>query len=134
MSFQVHLTFAGECEAAFRFYERVLGARDLYFMRYGDSPAAAGVPPAWRDKLVHANLTLGDKQLAGADVAEGYERPRGFYLLFTAATHADAERIFAALADGGAVHMPLQPVFWAPLFGVVTDRFGVPWEITATAA
>ncbi len=131
----VHLTFAGQCEEAFRFYERTLAAEKLYVLHYADTPAAADVPADFRDKVVHATLTIGDYQLAGADVApDRYERPRGFYLLYTAASHADAERIFAALADGGTIHMPLQQTFWAPAFGVVVDRFGTPWEITASAA
>ena len=131
----VHLTFAGRCEEAFRFYERTLGGTRLFLMRWRDSPAAGDVPADFGDKVVHATLTLGDAQLAGADVpAAGYQRPCGFYVLFSAATRADAERIFAAFADGGEVQMPLAQTFWSPAFGVVVDRYGTPWEITVTAA
>ncbi|HEX8950368.1 MAG TPA: VOC family protein [Polyangia bacterium] len=135
MPLSVHLTFAGECEAAFRFYEQLLGGAGLAMFRWGDSPAAADVAPEWRDKLVHASITVGGHALAGADVpGDGYERPRGFYLLYAVAARAEAERIFAALADGGEIVMPLAPTFWSPCFGVVVDRFGTPWEITASAA
>ena len=131
----IHLTFAGQCEEAFRFYERTLHASKLFLMRYSESPAAATVPADFADKLVHATMSLGDAELAGADVEPAhYQRPRGFYVLFTAATRADAERIFAAFADGGEVHLPLAQTFWSPAFGVVTDRFGTPWEITVRAA
>src|SRR6185312_574084 len=110
MRLSVHLTFRGECAAAFRLYERVLGGRDLRTFRWGD--------------------TLGAYELMGADVAaDHYERPRGFYVYHAVDAHADAERIFAALADRGEVLMPLQQTFWAPVFGVVVDRYGVPWEI-----
>ena len=131
MKLSVHLTFAGQCEAAFRFYERVLGASDLRMFRWGDAPGN-DMPAEW---LVHASLTLGGYELMGADVAAAqYERPRGFYVYHAVAARTDAERIFAALADGGEVVMPLSQTFWSPCFGVVVDRFGVPWEITATAA
>jgi PhnB protein len=127
----VHLTFAGTCEQALRCYERVLGGTGLYVLRYGDSPAGADVPLEMRDKVVHATLTIGSLELAGADLApDRYQRPQGIYLLFSAGTRADAERIFAELADGGDVKMPLQATFWSPAFGVVVDRFGTPWEIT----
>jgi PhnB protein len=129
MRLSVHLTFRGECAAAFRFYERVLGGRDLRTFRWGDAPGAGDMPPDW---LVHASLTLGAYELMGADVAaDRYERPRGFYVYHAVDARPDAERIFAALLDGGQVVMPLQQTFWAPLFGVLVDRYGVPWEITA---
>jgi len=131
MKLSVHLTFAGQCETAFRFYERVLGGSALRMFRWGDAPAN-DMPADW---LVHASLTLGMYELMGADVAAAqYERPRGFYVYHAVATRDDAERIFAALADGGEAVMPLQQTFWSPCFGVLVDRFGVPWEITATAA
>jgi PhnB protein len=131
MQLSVHLTFAGTCEEAFRFYERVLGATSLTVLRYGDSPAASDAPADFRDKVVHATLRFGHYQLAGADVQPtAYERASGFYLLFSAATRADTERIFAQLAEGGDIKLPLQSTFWSPAFGVVVDRFGTPWEIT----
>ncbi|HUJ57151.1 MAG TPA: VOC family protein [Kofleriaceae bacterium] len=127
----VHLTFPGTCEEAFRCYERVLGGSRLAVFHYGDTPAAADVPGDFRDKVVHATLIVGAYQLAGADVDPArFERPAGFYLLLSAATREDAERIFAQLADGGAVKMALQATFWSPAFGVLVDRFGTPWEIT----
>jgi PhnB protein len=128
----VHLTFAGHCADAFRFYQRVLGGTDLRTFRWGDAPGSSDMPADW---LVHASLTLGGYELMGADVATAqYERPRGFYVYHAVATRADAERIFAALSDGGSVVMPLSQTFWSPCFGVLVDRYGVPWEITATAA
>jgi PhnB protein len=127
----VHLTFAGNCEPAFRCYERLLAGTGLYVLHYGDSPAAASVPADFRNKVVHATLTLGGYELAGADVApERYERPQGFYLLFKADSASEAERIFGELAEGGDVKLALAQTFWSPAFGVVVDRFGTPWEIT----
>ena len=122
----------GRCEEAFRFYERALGGKIVTMLSYGASPAQADVPAEWRDKIVHANLLLGGRQLAGADVLpEQYRSPAGFYLLLDAAGVTQAERWFTALAEGGAVRMPLQKTFWSPAFGVLVDRFGVPWEVSA---
>jgi len=131
MRANAHLTFRGECEAAFRFYEQTLGGQLITMLRYGDSPMAASVPPDWRDKIVHATLSLGDGSLLlGADVEpEHYQQPRGFYVLLTVATANDAQRVFSALAEGGRVEMALQKTFWSEAFGVVVDRFGVPWEV-----
>jgi PhnB protein len=130
MEFAFHLCFAGECEAAFRFYERVL-AGSLTLLTYADSPAAATVPPEWSGKVVHATLSLGNRHLAGADVLpHQYKPPQGFFILLNPATLAEAERIFTALAEKGTVQMPLQKTFWSQAFGVLVDRFGVPWEIS----
>jgi PhnB protein len=129
----VHLTFAGNCEEAFEFYVRVLGAKLDALLKYGDSPAAAEVPSEWRSKVVHATLSLGGRQIAGADVLPAqYERPRGFYLLLDAASPKEARRAFDALAEKGTVAMPLQKTFWSPAFGALTDRFGIPWELSAS--
>jgi len=129
MRLTTHLTFGGDCAAAFRFYERALGGKLETVVTYGETPLAGSVPPAWRDKIVHATLNIGEAVLAGADV-EGYERPRGFFVLVNTRDAAEAERVFAAVSEGGRVTMPLQQVFWSAAFGVFIDRFGVPWEVT----
>jgi PhnB protein len=135
MEVEVHLTFCGQCEEAFRFYERTLGAKIGLMLSYGNSPAADGVAAEWRDKIVHANLTLGDIVLAGADVRpEDYEKPGGFCLLLGVESPAQAEQVFRALAEDGVVRMPLQKTFWSPAFGVVVDRFGTPWEVSCRQA
>jgi PhnB protein len=132
MRANIHLTFKGECEAAFKFYERTLGGKIGLMLAYGDSPAAGDVPSKWRDKIVHGSITVGGQLLSGADVrSEEYERPRGFYVLLSVDSAAEAERIFHALSVNGTVEMPLQETFWSPSFGVLVDQFGTPWEISA---
>jgi len=127
----VHLTFAGQCREALEFYRQLLGG-DLTLLTYGESPAADQVGPDWKDKIVHATLSLGDRTLAGADLPpERFTTPGGFFLILEPADPAEAQRLFSALAEGGAVHMPLQPTFWSPAFGVVVDRFGTPWEVSS---
>lgn len=135
MDMTPHLTFAGQCEEAFQFYERCLGGKIVTMLAYGDSPAAEEVPLEWRDKIVHATLVLDDKVLAGADVLpEQYERPQGFYVLLSVPDPASAERIFEVLSEAGVVRMAIQKTFWSRCFGVVVDRFGIPWEISCEQA
>jgi PhnB protein len=128
-----HLTFAGRCEDAFKFYERVVDAKIDFLQRYGDSPADGRIPLDWRDKVVHASLTIGDAQLAGVDLPPGeFEPPQGFYVLLSIGDAATAARVFEALAEGGTIRMPLQKTFWSIAFGVLIDQFGIPWEISCT--
>jgi PhnB protein len=130
MNLSFHLTFAGDCEDAFAFYERCLGGTIVTMLRYRDSPMAAQTPPEWQDKIVHATINVGTNALAGADVLpKDYARPKGFFVLLDIDDPSDAERIFHSLAENNAVQMPMQETFWATRFGVLVDRFGIPWEI-----
>jgi PhnB protein len=125
-----YLSFKGECEAAFKFYEQCLGARLGQVFRYGGSPMAGEVPADWSEKIMHGSVTIGDLMLNGGDVApDRYEEPRGFSLSIQISNTDDAERIFRDLATGGKVVVPLAQTFWAARFGMVVDRFGIPWLI-----
>jgi PhnB protein len=131
MQLSPHLHFPGTCEEAFRAYARLLGGRITAMQTYGASPGAERWTPEWRTKIVHAAMNLGERELLGADVrSDEYEKPAGWNLLLAVAGLESANRVFNSLAEGGAVKMPLQQTFWSPAFGVVVDRFGVPWEIT----
>jgi PhnB protein len=124
------LSFDGQCEAAFKFYEKCLGGKIVFLMRYGDAPGAESAPPGWRDKVIHATFALGDHVLQGADnTPETYVKPQGFVISLSIGPVEEAERIFKALAEDGVVQMPLQETFWALRFGMVVDRFGTPWVI-----
>ena len=130
MKLNPHLSFGGQCEAAVRFYEQILGGQIVTMLKYGDSPMADPAKPEMRDKILHATMKLGESTLVGADVEPGqYTPPKGFHLLLGIADPAEAERVFHALAENGKVIMPIQKTFWALRFGVLVDRFGVPWEI-----
>jgi PhnB protein len=125
-----HLIFNGNCEEAFRAYEKIFGGKILMMLKYGEAPGAEQAPPDWRDKIIHATFVLGNASLAGADLtSERYQKPQGFYVIHPVADPVEAERIFSSLAEGGEVQMPIQETFWALRFGVVVDRFGTPWEI-----
>ena len=130
MQVSAYVSFSGQCEAAFEFYERCLGAQPGPLFRYAGSPMADQAPEGWGDKVMHGSVTVGGLVLMGSDVAPGgYQAPTGFSLSLQIQSTADAERIFRDLAEGGAVTMPLEKTFWAARFGMVVDRFGVPWMV-----
>ena len=130
MQMNPYLSFRGECEAAFSYYEHHLGAKLGLIFRYEGTPISGHVPADWQNKIMHGSITFGDQTLMGADVApENYEAPKGFSLSLHSSHVSEAERVFHALADGGKVVMPLEKTFWAERFGMVVDRFGVPWLI-----
>jgi PhnB protein len=124
------LSFKGDCEAALTFYERCLGAEIGPMFRYGGSPFEQSVPPDWADKIMHANVTIGGQALQASDVRPiQYETPKGFSLSLQIKETAEAERVFQELAREGSIVMALEKTFWAERFGMVVDRFGMPWVI-----
>ena len=130
MQLNPYLSFNGECEAAFKFYEQCFGGRIEFIMTYESRPAEYPVPSEWRKKILHATLVVGSQILMGADVLpDRYQKPQGFSVTLGLKDPAEAERIFNALAENGTVEMALQETFWAARFGVLVDRFGIPWTI-----
>jgi PhnB protein len=130
MELSTQLTFNGQCEAAFEFYERYLGGKITFKLTWGKSPVANQAPLEWCDKIVHASLTVGGAVLMGCDVPPGqYEPSRGFSIHLAVNDPVDVERIFNALAEKGIVRTPIQETFWSPRFGAVVDQFGIIWEI-----
>ena len=135
MQVSPYLTFDGNCETAFAFYAQCLGAEPGAIFRYASSPMAAQVPTGWESKVMHGSVTIGGLVLMGGDVApDHYEQPRGFSLSLQIESPADAERVFSELAADGIVKMPLEKTFWAERFGMLVDRFGVPWLINCEPA
>jgi PhnB protein len=129
------LTFNGQCEAAFKFYEQCLGGNIQTMMTWGDSPMADQVPSEWRDRIIHATLIVGETALMGGDAPiDRYEEPRGFSVTIQINEPAEAERIFNALAENGTVTMPIQQTFWTVRFGMCVDRFGIPWMVNCLRA
>jgi PhnB protein len=135
MQLNPYLFFSGQCEAAFKFYERVLGGRIEAMMPHEGTPAAEQVPPEWHKKILHARLTVGDQVLMGSDAPpDRYEAIKGFSVTISVNDPKEAERIFHALAENGTVRMPIQETFWAVRFGMLVDRFGTPWMINCERA
>lgn len=133
MILQPYLFLDGRAEEAIAFYRQALGAETVMMMRMKDSPEPPQpgmVPPGSDDKIMHAALRIGEAILLLSDGrCQGQPEFRGFALSLTAADAAEADRRFAALSDGGQVQMPLGRTFFSPRFGMVADKFGVPWMV-----
>lgn len=130
MKLNPYLSFNDECEAAFKFYEQCLGGKIDSMMTYGDSPMAEQTPPEKLDKIMHAQLMVGDVALMGSDAPpQFFEKPQGFHVSLVFTDPKEAEGVFNALAENGTVQMPIQETFWASRFGMLVDRFGTPWMI-----
>lgn len=130
MQLNQYLFLSGRCEEAFRAYQQILGGEITLMLKHADAPSASHMPAEWRDKIMHACLELGGRKLMGSDVPPGRVKPMGgFCVQVAAAGVPEAERVFAALAEGGEVTMDLQQTFWSERFGMLVDRFGVPWMI-----
>ena len=133
MQLAIHITFNGQCKDAFELYAKCLGGRITTLLTYGASPMASSAPDL-ADKVLHATLQLDGQRLTGVDVRpDAYEKPQGFAVQLNIDDSSQAILIFNTLASEGAVHLPLGKTFWAEHYGVLTDRFGVPWEINCTA-
>jgi PhnB protein len=137
MLIQPYLFFEGRCEEAVAFYRHALGAEVTMLMRYRDSPEpppAGMLPPGCESKVMHTSLRIGESVVMASDgMCTGQPGFQGFSLSLTVPNETEADRLFAALADGGRVQMPLDKTFWSPRFGMVTDRFGVGWMINVAS-
>ncbi|HVN64705.1 MAG TPA: glyoxalase/bleomycin resistance/extradiol dioxygenase family protein [Candidatus Binataceae bacterium] len=130
MELSTYLNFNGNCEAAFKFYEKALGGKIQFMLKCGDSPMAEQTPANWRDKVMHSRIELAGKVLMGSDSPpDHYAGNKGFSISLSFDKPEDAERVFKALAAGAIIGMPLQETFWARKFGTLTDQFGIPWMI-----
>jgi PhnB protein len=132
MLLQPYLFFDGRCEEAIAFYRHAIGAEAAVVMRWKDSPEPppAGAPPLPAEKIMHASLRIGDTTFMASDGrCQGAPAFQGFALSLTAADEAQADRLFAALGEGGQVQMPLSKTFFSPKFGMVADKFGVSWMV-----
>jgi PhnB protein len=129
---QPYLFFGGRCEEAIDFYRKAIGAEVEMMMRFKDAPEKQpGMPDCFEDKIMHARLRIGETIVMASDGScEGPANYEGFSMSITVADEAEADRVFAALGEGGLVSMPLEKTFWAPKFGMLTDRFGVGWMIS----
>ena len=134
MSIEAYLFFNGRCEEALEFYKKALGAEVTMLMRFKDSPeppAPGMVPPGSENKIMHVSFRIGDSTVMASDGhCTGQTNFQGFSLSVTVPNEAEADKKFAALAEGGKVLMPMGKTFWSPRFGMVTDRFGVGWMVS----
>jgi len=132
MRLSTHLGFTGQCEEAFKLYEKTLGGKIQMMMTYGNSPMADQFPADFHNKIMHVSMLVDGQVLMGADAPPGRgAKPQGFTVAISVSDTSQAERIFNTLAEGGQVQMPLQQTFWAKKFGMLIDRFGTPWMVNA---
>ena len=127
MQLDVYVNYRGNCEEAFRFYEQLLGGKITGMVRHKEQPNP-NVPADWGDKLTHARITIGDSVLMGADIPQA-EPMRSAYLSLTVDSEAEAERIYAALTDGGQVFMKMEKMPFANRFAMLRDKFGTSWML-----
>jgi PhnB protein len=132
MDMNPYVSFKGDCEAAFKLYERCLGGRIRALFRYAETPLSGEVAADWQNKIMHGSMVIAGQVLMGADVApERYEAPQGFSLSLQMNGVAEAERVFRELSEGGKILVELEETFWAKRFGIVVDCHGIPWLINS---
>ncbi|MBR1150822.1 VOC family protein [Bradyrhizobium sp. JYMT SZCCT0428] len=134
MQVNPYLFFNGNCEAALKYYEKVLGAKIDAMMRYEGGPADMPTPAEWKKKIMHASFTVDGEVVMASDAFPGdFHQPQGFAVALQVENPADAERRFNALADGGTVKMPFAKTFFSNGFGMCVDKFGTPWMVNCPA-
>lgn len=128
MKLDVYLNYTGNCQEAFRFYERHLGGRITLMMTHGQGPNAASLPADQENAILHARMELGGTVVMGADIPQS-EPMRSAYLTLTADSAQDAERVYALLAEEGQIFMKMETTFFANRFAMLRDRFGTSWML-----
>ncbi|HEY4082311.1 MAG TPA: VOC family protein [Burkholderiaceae bacterium] len=137
MKIDPYLFYNGRCEEAINFYKSALGAEVQMMMRNSDSPQPPPpgmLPPGSENKIMHASLLIGGALIMMSDGdCKGEATFKGFSVSLDCDDEPEAQRAFNALANGGNIVMPLSKTFWAPLFGMVVDKFGVHWMVGKSA-
>jgi PhnB protein len=131
MQLHPYLNFGGNCEEAFRYYEKHLGAKVLEVVKYSDNPDAAKAHPGSETMVLHARLAIAGTDVMATDVPGGrFEPMRSAYLSLALDSTPEAERVHKMLADGGQVFQPMTETFFAHRFSVLRDKFGVLWMLS----
>jgi PhnB protein len=130
MQVNPYLHYDGNCEVAFKFYEKAAGGKIEVLMTHESAPPEMQMPPEWKKKIMHGRITFDGDILMGSDAPPGhFQKPQGFSVTLTVDDPADAEKKFKALSEGGAVNMAFAPTFFAKGFGMCVDQFGIPWMV-----
>lgn len=135
MNVQTTLNFFGRTEEALKFYQHTIDAEVLFLMRFRECPDKSAIQPGTEDKIFHATFRVGSTTLMASDAGcfDGQAETSfdGFSLAIRLDSPKDAERIFKALCDGGKIVLPMASTFFAPRYGIVTDKFGLSWKVIA---
>ena len=142
MNTQIYLFFDGRTEEALEFYKKTLGIEVGMLMRFKEAPADPDMakdpnckPPANPNAVMHSSFKLGDQHVMASDGHVGGKPEfKGFALSLAVNTEAEADKLFAALSQGGQVQQPLMRTFFSPKFGMVQDKFGVGWMVLVNQA
>ena len=130
-----YLNFNGNCAEAFAVYEKLMNGKVIMSSKWGDSPMGDQMPANMADKIIHISMQIGNTVLMGSDAPPShYGKPQGMSVSVAVKTPAEADRVFAGLAEGGSITMPIAQTFWSPRFGMCTDRFGIPWMVNCEGA
>jgi PhnB protein len=130
MQVQPYLFFDGRCDEALEFYKRTVGAKVGMLMRFKDAPDRSMISAGSENRVMHAQVQIGDTTMLASDGRnQGQPKFEGFALTITAKDESEADKLFAALSDGGRVTMPLAKTFFSPRFGMLADKFGVGWMV-----
>jgi PhnB protein len=130
MQVNPYLFYNGNCEAALKYYQKVLGAQIEAILTYDGGPAEMPIPPDYKKKVMHSKITIDGEVLMASDTPPGhFHQPQGFSVALQVEDPADAERRFKALAEGGTVNMPFGKTFFSKGFGMCVDQFGQPWMV-----
>ena len=131
MAFHPYLNFGGSCRDAFTRYQEVFGG-ELVLMKASDMPSDTPPPAGSDDLIMHAALTFDGHLLMASDGDPSSFGPvQGMYVNYTTPEVDEAKRVYEALSEGGTIEMPMEATFWSPAFGVLRDRFGTPWMVSA---
>lgn len=127
-----YLTFGGRCEEALEFYKQAIGAKVEMVMRFDECPdpmPEGMLAPGFEKKVMHSSFWVGNSMIMASDGCNPSSKFEGFSLSISVKDEAEADKVFAALSEGGKVTMPLEKTFWSPRFGMLEDRFGVSWMV-----
>lgn len=137
MTLNIYLNFNGECRDAFEFYRSVFGGEFAIFQTFRNGPPDMGVPEGELDNVMHVSFPIGSSVLMGSDMPSSMGPPPtvggNYSISFSPESRDEADRVFAALSDGGAVQMPMADMFWGSYFGALSDKFGINWQIDCDA-
>ena len=130
MQVNPYLTFNGNCADALKFYQKVLGAQIEASFPFGEGPPEMKVPAEWKDKIMHAKITIDGEIIMASDAPPGhFQKPQGFHVSLQVEDPTEAASRFKALSEGGTVTMPFGKTFFSNGFGMCVDQFGIPWMV-----
>jgi PhnB protein len=129
MQMTPYLNFNGQCDTAFKFYEKCFGGKIALRVTMGETPMAKDMPKENHNQIAHVRLEAGHAVLMGSDACEKVEKPQGFSVNINLDTAEEAEKVFKGLSENGTIKMPISETFWAVRFGFLVDQFGIPWMI-----